>query len=62
MATVYIETSIIGYLTARSSNAVIFLTRQQLTRQWWAEERTKYDLVSSQLVVDEVTAGDPTAA
>ncbi|MHB8971930.1 MAG: type II toxin-antitoxin system VapC family toxin [Pirellulaceae bacterium] len=62
MATVYIETSIIGYLTARSSNAVIFLARQQLTRQWWAEERTKYDLVSSQLVVDEATAGDPTAA
>lgn len=62
MPTVYIETTIIGYLTARSSNAVIFLARQQLTRQWWNEERAKYELVSSQLVVDEASAGDPTAA
>ena len=62
MPTVYIETTIIGYLTARSRDAVIFLARQQLTRQWWNEERAKYELVSSQLVVDEASAGDPTAA
>lgn len=62
MATVYIETTIIGYLTARSRDAVIFLARQQLTRQWWNEERARYELVSSQLVVDEVSAGDPAAA
>jgi len=62
MATVYIETSIIGYLTARSSDAVIFLARQELTRQWWNEQRAKYELVSSQLVLDEAGAGDPTAA
>ena len=62
MPTVYIETTIIGYLTARSRDAVIFLARQQLTRQWWNEERAKYDLVSSQLVVDEASAGDPSAA
>ncbi len=62
MTTVYVETSIIGYLTARSSDAVIFLARQQLTRQWWSDERAKYELVTSQLVVDEASAGDPTAA
>jgi hypothetical protein len=62
MPSVYIETTIVGYLTARSSGAVIFLARQQLTRQWWNEERTKYELVSSQLVIDEAGAGDPTAA
>ncbi len=62
MATVYIETSIIGYMTARSSDAVIFLARQQLTRQWWAAQRSKYDLFTSQLVIDEASAGDPTAA
>jgi hypothetical protein len=61
MPTVHIETTIIGYLTARSSDAVIFLARQQLTRQWWNEERAKYELVSSQLVVDEASAGDSTA-
>jgi hypothetical protein len=62
MTTVYVETSIIGYLTARSGDAVIFLARQQLTRQWWNDERAKYELVSSQLVVDEAGAGDPTAS
>ena len=62
MATVYIETSIIGYLTARSRDAVIFLARQQLTQQWWADQKDKYDLVTSQLVIDEAGAGDPTAA
>lgn len=62
MATVYIETSIIGYMTARSSDAVIFLARQQLTQEWWADQRVKYDLVTSQLVIDEASAGDPAAA
>jgi len=62
MATVYIETSIIGYLTARSSDEIIFLARQQLTQQWWTDQRNKYDLVTSQLVIDEASAGDATAA
>ena len=62
MAAVYIETSIIGYMTARSSDAVIFQARQQLTQQWWAGQRHKYELVTSQLVIDEAAAGDPTAA
>ncbi|NLX57218.1 MAG: type II toxin-antitoxin system VapC family toxin [Planctomycetaceae bacterium] len=61
MPVVYIETTIIGYLTARSSDAVIFQARQQLTRQWWNEERGKYELVTSQLVVDEASTGDLTA-
>ncbi|MFN0198602.1 MAG: type II toxin-antitoxin system VapC family toxin [Planctomycetaceae bacterium] len=62
MSTVYIETSIIGYLTARSRDAVIFQARQELTRNWWNTRRHRYQLVTSQLVVDEVGAGDPTAA
>ena len=62
MATVYIETSIIGYLTARSSRAVIFQARQELTRAWWQNRRQEYELVASQLVVDEAAAGDSAAA
>jgi hypothetical protein len=62
MATIYIETSIIGYLTARSSDAVIFLARQQLTRHWWNNRRQAFELYVSQLVLDEAGAGDPTAA
>jgi hypothetical protein len=36
--------------------------RQVLTHQWWHYERTKYDLVTSQYVVDEASAGDPVLA
>lgn len=61
MATVYVETSIIGYLTARSSDAVIFRARQELTRQWWSR-RNDFEVVTSQLVIDEASAGDESAA
>ena len=62
MATVYIETTIVGYLTARSGTDVIFQARQQLTRRWWDGRRNDYDLFISQFVLDEAAAGDPTAA
>jgi hypothetical protein len=62
MAVVYVETSIVGYLTARSRNAVIFQARQELTRNWWHRRRTTYELVVSQLVLDEATRGDDEAA
>ena len=62
MTTIYVETSIIGYMTARSSDTVIFQARQQLTRQWWSTARLNHRLVSSQLVIDEASAGDVTAA
>ena len=62
MATVYVETSIFGYLTARSRDAVIYQARQELTREWWNNRRTNYDLVISQLVVDEAGRGDDEAA
>ena len=62
MATVYIETSIIGYLTSRSASDVIFQARQTLTRCWWDKRRAAYNLFVSQFVIDEVSAGDEMAA
>ncbi len=43
MAIVYVETSIVGYLTARSRDAVVFQARQELTRNWWQNRRKNYD-------------------
>ena len=54
---IYVETSIIGYLTARSGASVIFQARQQLTRAWWEGRRHTYELVTSQLVLDEAAGG-----
>ena len=62
MPTVYIETTIIGYLTARPSENALFAARQQLTKCWWDRCRTRYSLLTSQLVLDEAGRGDPVAA
>lgn len=59
---VYVETSIVSYLTARLSNHLITAGRQQLTRHWWSHERSRYDLFISEFVVAEAAGGDPEAA
>ena len=62
MDTLYIETSIVSYLRHRPSAQVVMAARQLLTHQWWNNERSKYELVVSQYVIDEASAGDPTLA
>ena len=62
MDTVYVETSVVSYLRTEPSSQVVMAARQLLTRQWWNEERTNYQLVASQFVLDEAAAGDPTLA
>jgi predicted nucleic acid-binding protein len=62
MPTLYIETSIVSYLRQRPSPQVIAAARQLLTRKWWDEERSNYELVTSQYVLDEASAGDPVLA
>ena len=59
---VYIETSVISYLTARPSRDLITAAHQQLTIDWWEDRRTDFDLYVSQLVVHEASAGDKNAA
>ena len=62
MPRVYIETTIVGYLASRPRNDVIFQARQELTRIWWDARRPQYEIVVSQLVLDEASAGDDEAA
>ena len=56
--TVYIETSVIGYLTARSTKNLIIAGNIETTRDWWQNRRNDFDLYISQVVVDEVGKGD----
>ena len=58
MSTVYVETTIVSYLTARRSRDVVLAAHQALTRDWWSG-RTAYQLRVSQLVIDEAAVGDP---
>ncbi|MBI5438633.1 MAG: type II toxin-antitoxin system VapC family toxin [Nitrosomonadales bacterium] len=59
---VYIETSLISYLTARPARTIIGAAQQQITQDWWEKERGNYDLLISELVIRECAAGDPEAA
>lgn len=60
-SSVYIETSIISYLTSRTSRSLIGAARQQLTQAWW-DVRLNYDLYISEVVARECAAGDLDAA
>ncbi len=62
MDTVYIETSIVSYATAWPSRDIETAALQQQARDWWALQRPKFDLVTSQLTLDEASAGDAAAA
>ena len=62
MPRVYVEKSIVGYLASRPRDEVIFQARQELTRIWWNARREQYEIVVSQLVLDEASAGDEEAA
>lgn len=62
MATVYIETSVVSHATARPSADANIAALQIQARDWWRLERPNFELVTSQLVINEASAGDVTAA
>ena len=59
---VYLETTIVSYLTARPSRDLIVAAHQEVTRQWWEGPREQFGLYVSQFVLDEASDGDPAAA
>lgn len=58
---VYVETTIPSYLTAWPSRDLIRAAEQRQTALWWAR-RAGYELVGSELLLEECGAGDPDAA
>jgi predicted nucleic acid-binding protein len=59
---VYLETTVISYLTARPSRDIVVAAHQELTRPWWDQRRKDYHLVVSEVVLREAAEGDPEAA
>lgn len=59
---VYIETTVVSYLTARPNRDVVIAGHQQVTHEWWDTRRESYELCVSQLVLGEAAAGDSQAA
>ncbi|MGH8071657.1 MAG: hypothetical protein ACRERE_41775 [Candidatus Entotheonellia bacterium] len=61
-ATVYLETRLVSYLTARPSRDGLVAAHQHLTAAWWDQQRPRYALFTSQVVLAEAGAGDPETA
>ena len=61
-ATVYVETTIPSYLTARPSSNLIIAGEQAITREWWENRKAMYRLFISEAVVEEPSRRDAEAA
>lgn len=62
MQSVYIETSVISYLTAKASRDVVTIARQTLTQDWWQTQKPALQAYISVVVLDEASKGDQVAA
>jgi hypothetical protein len=60
--TLYIETSVVSYLTARPSANLLAAANQKMTIDWWEDHRSRFDLRISKLVLEEAGKGHPKAA
>ncbi len=52
----------VSYATAWPSKDIQIAAVQAQAKDWWQIERPKFELVTSQLTLDEAAAGDPVAA
>jgi len=59
MESVYLETTFLSYLVANPAKDVVIAGHQQTTLQWWSTRRIAFNCFISQVVIDEISAGDP---
>jgi predicted nucleic acid-binding protein len=59
---IYIETTVVSYLTAKPTRDLIVMARQQITMAWWKTQLPRFSPMISQLVLDEAMRGDSEAA
>jgi hypothetical protein len=60
--TVYIETTIVSYLTCRPSKEIIRRSHEMITGNWWSKHRSAFECYTSDFVIDEASRGDKDAA
>jgi hypothetical protein len=58
MPSVYLETTIPSFLVARISQEDGLAEKQAITRTWWEDPRRRYELVTSEIVLEEAALGD----
>ena len=59
---IFLESTIPSYVVARPARDLLQAARQQLTRDWWDLRRSRHDLFTGQLVLDEISFGEPEMA
>jgi hypothetical protein len=59
---VYIETSVVSYLTANPSRDIVIAGHQKTTFDWWHKSKNKFDCFISDFVTQEASQGDKKAA
>ena len=59
---VYVESSVISYLTARPSRDIVKSARQAITEEWWENDKSRFEVFISALVEEEISSGDVNAA
>jgi len=59
---VYVETTIVSYLTARPMRDLVAAARQEMTTEWWELRRGHFELYVSDAVLEEASRGDSGAA
>ena len=62
MESVYTETTIISYLVSRPSRDILVAAHQQTTYEWRISRRKEFECYISQVVIDEIQAGEKEAA
>ena len=46
---VYVETSVVSYLTARPARDIVIAGRQQSTQDWWAGTKERFESDTSRM-------------
>jgi len=59
---VYIETTIVSYLTSHPSGDALTRSHQELTHDWWNQRRNQFELYVSEVVLEEAGRGDRSVA
>jgi hypothetical protein len=55
---IYLDTTVVSYLTARLSRQISIARRQDITRVWWENYRHRHTLWISNVVLNEAAAGN----
>ncbi|MCK5718623.1 MAG: hypothetical protein KAH84_01600 [Thiomargarita sp.] len=53
--TVYIESSVISYLTSKPSRDIVIASRQAISHDWWNNHSHRFELRISILVEEEIS-------